>query len=217
MNYLSGPNEKSSFTRLLQPVFYLKYSDFVNTMAEIRRTTACALTNSSEGHSSSTEGQGRRHNREQGSSTRGHASSSGGRGHCNSSRGYGGGFQDLSDSDDSSQDKPAEFDAPCSNHSGCGRLSCGGGSSRGHSRGGGGSSRGGRSNLIVPNGVHSLHKKNVGLDADDFCSLREPGPQLPEDMSVSALSLFELYFDDTVLMRLLDSTLAYASSRSQTK
>ena len=44
-----------------------------------------------------------------------------------------------------------------------------------------------------------------------FVPIRYPGPHLPQNSEaiVSALSLFELYFDDEVMGRILDCTLAY--------
>lgn len=42
---------------------------------------------------------------------------------------------------------------------------------------------------------------------DDFCSLREPGVYLPNNMNISA---FPLFLDKTVLKPSLDSTLDYA-------
>ena len=44
----------------------------------------------------------------------------------------------------------------------------------------------------------------------DFCSLREPGVYLPNNMNISAFSLFELFLDKAVLKPSLDSTLDYA-------
>ena len=51
----------------------------------------------------------------------------------------------------------------------------------------------------------------------DFCPLREPGVYLPNNMDISALSLFELFFDEIVLKRLLDSTLEYAELKQTEK
>ena len=46
--------------------------------------------------------------------------------------------------------------------------------------------------------------------SNDFVPIRCPGPQLPDSMTVSPLSLFELYFDDKAVDRILKSTLSYA-------
>jgi len=59
-------------------------------------------------------------------------------------------------------------------------------------------------------------KENVNIVQDEFCPLREPGIYLPE-MDISALSLFELFFDETILQRLLDCTLEYAESKKRIK
>ena len=53
-------------------------------------------------------------------------------------------------------------------------------------------------------------REKADITHDDFCPLREPGVYLPNNIDISALSLFELFFDETVLKRLLDTTLEYA-------
>ena len=60
-------------------------------------------------------------------------------------------------------------------------------------------------------------KEKADIAHDDFCPLREPGVYLPNNMDISALSLFELFFDETVLKRLLDSTLDYAELKQAEK
>ena len=50
----------------------------------------------------------------------------------------------------------------------------------------------------------------------DFCPLRTPGLHVPLD-EVNALSLFELFFDDAMMERILKCTLAYAESKKNEK
>ena len=45
---------------------------------------------------------------------------------------------------------------------------------------------------------------------EDFCPLRDQGPHLPCDAVIDPLALFELYFDDHVVERIIESTLAFA-------
>ena len=45
-----------------------------------------------------------------------------------------------------------------------------------------------------------ISEKDDGFQStDDFCPIRDQGPHLPEGMEVSALSLFELFFNSTIL------------------
>ena len=53
--------------------------------------------------------------------------------------------------------------------------------------------------------------------APEFQPRRTPGPHLPPNTDVSALDLFELYFDDTVITRLVESTVAYAEENKERK
>ena len=50
----------------------------------------------------------------------------------------------------------------------------------------------------------------------DFCPLRNTGPHVPLQ-EVNALSLFELFFDDKVLTRILDCSLSYAEDKKEEK
>ena len=52
---------------------------------------------------------------------------------------------------------------------------------------------------------------------EEFCPLRDPGPHLPEDCELSALSLFEQFFDEQVINRLIKCTLSYAEFRKKAK
>lgn len=54
-------------------------------------------------------------------------------------------------------------------------------------------------------------------DANEFAPLRFPGPDLPPDADVSELALFQLYFDDIVLDRLVRCTNAYAEEKKDVK
>ena len=70
----------------------------------------------------------------------------------------------------------------------------------------------------LPHSAISIKMKElVNIKHADFCPLREPGIYIPDDMDVSALSLFELFFDDVVLKCLLDSTLEYAELKKAEK
>ena len=52
---------------------------------------------------------------------------------------------------------------------------------------------------------------------EEFVPLCQPGPHLPSDMQISALSLFELHFDDEAIDMLITDTLSYAEARKQSK
>ena len=107
-----------------------------------------------------------------------------------------------------------------------------GGSVRGRGRSRGGSVRGrgrcrgirvrgrgrssGRSGLDLPSGVKCITVKDVSFCPpvrDFFCPLREPGPHIPDSTEISPLALFELFFDDEVVERIIQSTLAYAEHK----
>ena len=49
--------------------------------------------------------------------------------------------------------------------------------------------------------------------SNEFCPLRECGPHFPQNYEITPLSLFELYFDNEVVERILHCSLAYAESR----
>lgn len=51
----------------------------------------------------------------------------------------------------------------------------------------------------------------------EFCPLCDPGPYLPSKTDVSALSLLELYFDNTAMNRIQRCTLAYAEDQKMSK
>ena len=48
--------------------------------------------------------------------------------------------------------------------------------------------------------------------SNEFCPLRECGPHFPQNYEITPLSLFELYFDNEVVERILHCSLAYAES-----
>ena len=55
-------------------------------------------------------------------------------------------------------------------------------------------------------------------DSDSsFCPLREDGPHIPPDTEVSAIGLFELFFDISVMDRILRCTYAYTESKKEEK
>ena len=56
------------------------------------------------------------------------------------------------------------------------------------------------------------------LDDDNFCAIREAGPQLPDDGSMlSELDLFVLYIDDKVIEHLVEATKQYAEKQKDSK
>ena len=97
-----------------------------------------------------------------------------------------------------------------------GERSGGGGTSRGRS---GCSHRSDHSHVpLSATSITVCHTKFREPPAS-FVPLRHPGPRLPREaqMCVSALSLFELYFDNAAMTRILDCTLAYPEDRKVTK
>ena len=72
--------------------------------------------------------------------------------------------------------------------------------------------------LKPPRNMKSINKKDEGVQfMDEFCPLRDQGPHLPEGMEVSALSLFELFFDNVAVERIRTCTLSYAESKKSEK
>ena len=53
----------------------------------------------------------------------------------------------------------------------------------------------------------------VRLISNFFSPLRDIGPHLPDNSVIQPLALFELFFDDTVVDRILESTLKYAEHK----
>ena len=70
---------------------------------------------------------------------------------------------------------------------------------------------------IPPIAVSITQKDNGFQCEEEFVPLRQPGPHLPSDMQISALSLFELHFDDKAIDMLITATLSYAEARKQSK
>ena len=69
----------------------------------------------------------------------------------------------------------------------------------------------------MPDDAVPITVKDYGnLPESEFCPLRAPGPHVPLT-EVSALSVFELFFDDIMMDRTLTSTLAYAESKKNEK
>ena len=105
------------------------------------------------------------------------------------------------------------------------RGSRGGRGGRGGGGGHGGrSDRGGRGKHACSNSCcagREVPKEAVNLTVEDFysvpkvdfCPLCTPGPH----DEVNALSLFELFFDDAMMERILKCTLAYAESKKNEK
>ena len=117
---------------------------------------------------------------------------------------------------------------------GRGRRGGRGGQGRVHSRGrGGGGRRGKKASRSrgkgTRGGTHSrlqandtapvsITEKDTGfIPGDSFCPLRQPGVYIPQGKEISALSLFELFFDDESVSRIVHSTLSYAESRKEEK
>ena len=65
------------------------------------------------------------------------------------------------------------------------------------------------------------HAKSISVNdtsfspavSDCFCPLREPGPHIPDSVEICPISLFELFFDEKVVDRIIESTLAYADHK----
>ena len=70
---------------------------------------------------------------------------------------------------------------------------------------------------ILPIAVSITQKDNGVQCEEEFVPLRQPGPHLASDMQISALSLFELHFDDKAIDMLITATLSYAEARKQSK
>ena len=102
-----------------------------------------------------------------------------------------------------------------------------GGRGRG-GRGRGGSTRGhggrGQGRRRTTGGSDSFPANTTPIDipdskhkgSDDFCPLRESGPHVPTG-SWSALNLFKLFFDTSIMDRILRCTYAYAESKKDSK
>ena len=98
------------------------------------------------------------------------------------------------------------------------------GNNRGRGRGEGG--RGtpqGKSRRMVPSTIPSSAKSITVEDTTfvravplDFVPVRCPGPHVPHGLSISPLSLFQLYFDADAIDRIMNSTLEYAEAKKTT-
>ena len=72
--------------------------------------------------------------------------------------------------------------------------------------------------LQVPKAAVNISECDTGFQKpDEFCPLRSPGPSLPELNEVSALSLFESFFNDSILDQIVGSTYAYAEAKKDSK
>ena len=105
-----------------------------------------------------------------------------------------------------------------------GRGSGGSRRSNGRGRSGAGGKRSrqtqGRSSKRQASGTApvSITVKDTGfMPGEWFCPLRQPGVYIPQDAEISALSLFELFFDDESINRIVRSTLSYAENRKEQK
>jgi len=66
--------------------------------------------------------------------------------------------------------------------------------------------------------MHTIAVTDRDLEPpEEFCPLRDPGPYLPADCDISALSLLEQLFDTAVIDRLMKCTLVYAEFRKISK
>lgn len=132
------------------------------------------------------------------------------------------------DDSDSSVDSSPQLSSVRGGHGqkrGCGRGSRGRGirgrgmrgrGSRGQSRGHG--RRGvAQSSTGMPTNCTSITVKDTtfscSVTEDDFCPLREPGPHIPSDVTITPLALFQLFFDEYVVKQIIESTLAYAEQK----
>ena len=103
---------------------------------------------------------------------------------------------------------------------GRGRVRSRGGGRRGKKATCGKSTRGGKRSRLQANDtapVNITEKDTSFIPGECFCPLREPGVYVPQDKEISALSLFELFFDDKSVNRIVHSTLSYAESRKDEK
>ena len=93
------------------------------------------------------------------------------------------------------------------------QLGCGGQRGRGGQRGIRGSVT---SNLTLPSGACTITVPDTSFSRacdEQFFPLRELGPHLPDDIQITPLSLFQLYFDDQMIDEILKSTISYANHK----
>ena len=100
-----------------------------------------------------------------------------------------------------------------------GGRSGGGGIGRGRSGCGRGRGRGSGHSMPLSATSITVRDTKFREPPASFVPLRHPGPHLPREaqMCVSALSLFELYFDDAAMTRILNCRLAYAQDPKVSK
>ena len=70
----------------------------------------------------------------------------------------------------------------------------------------------------LPDKAVSIRVKDASFErpvCDEFSPLRDSGPHIPDNFDVTPLSLFEIYFDDEAVERILRCTLAYAESKKE--
>ena len=99
----------------------------------------------------------------------------------------------------------------------------GGGRGRGRGRGRGStlsprSSGASDSVTGLPDKAVSITVKDASFErpvCDEFSPLRDSGPHIPDNFYVTPLSLFEIYFDDEAVERILRCTLACAESKKE--
>ena len=82
------------------------------------------------------------------------------------------------------------------------------GQAHGHTTDGSGSLPANATPINIPDSKHT--------DSDGFCPLRDAGPHVPAG-SWSALDLFKLSFDNSIMDRILRCTYAYVESKKDTK
>ena len=97
------------------------------------------------------------------------------------------------------------------------------GRGRGRGRGcGRGRRRGNGTGQIVSESLPSLAvdiataEQNIPLPPP-FNPTRTPGPHLPPDIEISAIGLFELFFNEEITQHLVDATIAYANAHKEKK
>ena len=91
------------------------------------------------------------------------------------------------------------------------------GSSQGRVRSRGGGRKQSYVDLLPPNAKSIEEKDSGAIQPPEFQPSRPPGPYVPDQSETSALGLFKLFFDDTALDMVVQSTLSYADHNKQRK
>ena len=73
------------------------------------------------------------------------------------------------------------------------------------------------SDSILPCATTISTADPVPRDSDNFCPLRDPGPHIQPETQASALDLFELWFDNSIMDHTLWCMYAYADLKESKK